>query len=448
MNRLIQFQTHPFRLLLYLEWILLGITVLTEFPLADAPLPPLLPADFVPRSSLLTILSIVTFGVMGLRLPKGKLLSRILYTGLGFGLVLLAAVGGGRGVYFFPSLLLILVIRSCLIFGLTGRLIVAGLAFIAFFLTMFLPVRDIHFVSGAALAPNLSIPMSGLPPNAVPPPPPKILFRRPISEDQVRTLVLNLTLNSALLFGLVLVFVLLLVNAVLAERQSRQKLAIANDQLRDYALRIEDQATLQERNRIAREIHDSLGHSLTAQSIQLENASMFLRSNVDKAQAFLTEAKRLGAGALREVRQSVATLRSDPLQGQSLEEAIAFLVKDFRQTSGIVPDCTIHLLFPLPAEVNIAIYRIVQEALTNIYKHSAATQVTIHLQAQPEALYLLVEDNGRGFNPNQNTTGFGLQGMRERTLAVGGEFEINSAPAAGCRIILNFPLPRHTLSPD
>lgn len=130
-----------------------------------------------------------------------------------------------------------------------------------------------------------------------------------MSDDQIRLLVLNLTLNAALLFGLVLVFVLLLVNALLAERQSRQKLAIANEQLQQYALRIEDQTKLQERNRIARKIHDSVGHSLTAQSIQLENALMFLQSNRDKAQAFLKEAPRLGTDALREVRQSIATLR-------------------------------------------------------------------------------------------------------------------------------------------
>ncbi len=263
---------------------------------------------------------------------------------------------------------------------------------------------------------------------------------------------MNLTLNAALLFGLVLVFVLLLVNAFLAERQSRQKLAIANEQLRQYALRIEDQATLQERNRIAREIHDSLGHSLTAQSIQLENASMFLPSNVDKAQVFLSEAKRLGKDALLEVRQSIATLRSDPLQGQSLQDAIASLLRDFRQMTGMEPECQINLSLsasestyslslPFPAEINTVVYRIVKEALTNIYKHSGATRVKLHLQAQAERLFLLVEDNGKGFDPDQTTTGFGLQGMRERTAALGGVINITSKLGAGCRITAYIPLP-------
>lgn len=80
--------------------------------------------------------------------------------------------------------------------------------------------------------------------------------------------------------------------------------------------------------------------------------------------------------------------------------------------SSIVPDCTIDLSHPVTPEVSTSIYRIVQEALTNIYKHSAATKVTIHLQAKDGLLHLLVADDGKGFNPEQNTTGFGLQGMR------------------------------------
>jgi signal transduction histidine kinase len=329
---------------------------------------------------------------------------------------------------------------------LTGRLIVTGLAFITFFLSVFLPIRDIHYFPAHPLRANFQNPLSAGVPKTLPAPSPKrFIFSKHLSEDQVKMLVLHLTLNSTLLFGLVLVFVLLLVNALLSERQSRQKLALANDKLRQYALRIEDQATLQERNRIAREIHDSLGHSLTAQSIQLENASMFLPSNIDKAQAFLKEAKRLGSNALREVRQSVAVLRYDPLQGQSLEQAIASLVKDFHRTTGIVPNCRICLSSPLLSDVSIAIYRIVQEALTNIHKHSGATQVIVHLQTKLATVYLLVEDNGRGFKPEQNTTGFGLQGMRERTLALGGQFEIDSAQEVGCRITASFPLAKDSI---
>lgn len=93
-----------------------------------------------------------------------------------------------------------------------------------------------------------------------PPPHPQPPYESP--SESITNTILTLNINTAITFGLTLLFILLLVNALLSERQSREKLLLANEQLRQYALRIEDQATLQERNRIAREIHDSLGHAL------------------------------------------------------------------------------------------------------------------------------------------------------------------------------------------
>ena len=241
---------------------------------------------------------------------------------------------------------------------------------------------------------------------------------------------------------MVLTFVSMLVNALLSEYQSRQKLAIAHEKLQQYALQIEDKAALQERNRIAREIHDSLGHALTAQSIQLENALLFCQSNPEKTQVFLLQAKHLATMALKEIRQSVATLRSNPLQGRSLKDAINSLIQDAQSRINIVPDYSISLTYPLSTEIDTAIYRIIQEALTNICKHSDATQVKLQLRTVSERLYLLIEDNGKGFDPEQNTTGFGLQSMRERTAALRGKFNIYSAIALGCRITVDIPIPK------
>ncbi len=284
---------------------------------------------------------------------------------------------------------------------------VAGLAFISFLLTLFF---------------RAEIP------------------KQPMAQEQVRFTVLLLKLNATLFFGLTLVFVLLLINALLAERQSRDKLTLANEQLRQYALRITDQVTLQERNRIARDIHDSLGHSLTALNIQLEGALKLWQSNPARAQTFLAEAKRLGSTALQEVRQSVSALRSDPLQGQSLADAIAALVEEAYHVTGVLPDYSINLSCPIPVEVSTAVYRIVQEALTNICKHAAATEVQIQLSTTTTELSLVIQDNGKGFSLDQNTTGFGLQGMRERAVALEGQFDIQSEPAGGCRIVAHFPL--------
>lgn len=399
------FPEHSFRLILYLEWILLGITFLSGMR------PSRIAVETVSVTTIvLTNLSLVGLGLMGLRLPTGKLQSKILYTALEFGLLFLPFLLNNR-TGFFPLLGLIVVIRSCLIFQQTGRLIVSGLVFGSFLLITFLqdpPVRRT--------------------------PPPEMVF--------------TLKLNTAVAFGLTLLFILLLVNALLSERQSRTKLLLAHTQLRQYALRIEDQATLQERNRIAREIHDALGHTLTAQRIQLESARLFLPAEAEKTEHFLREAEQLGSRALQEVRRSISTLRSDPMQGLGLEAAIAKLVEEFSHTAEIQPTCTLHLPQALPTDISTALYRIVQEGLTNICKHSDATQVSLHLQQRLEkqqaVVQLQIEDNGHGFDPDQNTTGFGLQGMRERTAALGGQLFLASQPGQGCRITVAIPLPQLT----
>jgi signal transduction histidine kinase len=249
-----------------------------------------------------------------------------------------------------------------------------------------------------------------------------------------------------LVFGLCSTVVLILVNALLKECESRQKLdlahqklGIAHQKLREYAMLAEDRAILDERNRIAREIHDSLGHALTAQSIQLDNAIAFWQQEPTKAYSFLKEAKTLVTTALREIRYSVAAMRVDPLQDKDLATAINLLCQEFSQRSSIVPQCRVSLTYPLSNEVKTTLYRIVQEALTNISKHSEATEVMLELQAFPEHLFLLIKDNGKGFDPQQNTTGFGLQGMRERVTALAGYLQMSSDIDHGCRITINIP---------
>ena len=340
---------------------------------------------------------------MGLRLPTGKPIYKVIYTTIEILLILLTSLTGNRAIRLFPFLYLILVTRSCLIFELPGRLVITGLSFTFFLLTL-----QHRF-------------------NRIP--------ASPYAQERLRFFPLILVL----LFGLILVFVLLLMNAVLAERQSREKLAIANEQLRKYALRIEDQATLQERNRIAREIHDSLGHSLTALNLQLETALKLWQSDSTKAYTFLAQAKNLGSQALQDVRQSVSAMR-DPLLGRSLKRAIAILAEEFERSTGITPICQIQFSYPLPTEVSTAVYRIVQEALTNISRYALASEVKIQLQVTATDLRLIIADNGKGFQLSQNTTGFGLQSMRDRTQALGGTLNIITAPNSGCTITAEIPL--------
>jgi signal transduction histidine kinase len=414
---------HPFPLLLSLEWVLLGIAALTVFP---TPFPGRRPRVLRPLAqewgseplSLWVFLCIGVLGLMGLRLSAQRSQThKILFTALGFGLSWLTVFFGGLGSNSFPALLLVVVVRACLLFPWNGRLVTATLAFLSFLLRLLLGIRRF-------LDPDLVRP-GRLPRN--------------LSPEQVQTAVFNLTLNSGLLFGLVLVFVLMMVSAILTERESRDRLTLANDRLRRYALLIENQATLQERNRIAREIHDSVGHALTAQSIQLENVALWLVDNRIRAEDHLQKARDLGKEALQNVRQSVATLRQPALQGKSFKDALQTLVQEFERTTEIQTTVHLQMAQQLPTDIAIALYRIVQEAMTNIAKHSQATQVILHLTADLTQLELSVEDNGQGFDPSQNTTGFGLQSMRERTEALGGVFNLSSQPGHGCRLHLNIP---------
>jgi signal transduction histidine kinase len=421
MSHPIQIKKHPFPSLLYLEWILLSITAL----IAVIPppvrrfrpkLPELTICGLFPDLSIcnllpeLSIYSLIVFALMGLKLPTSSNRNKIIYTVFGILLILITGLFGERFARLFPFLYIILVTRSCLIFKLPGRLFVTSLSFALFLFTTQLKYQMFNFQAS------------------------------PQAQERFRFL----SLNWSLVFGLSLVFVLLMMNAVLSERHSREKLAIANEKLRQYAMQIENQATLEERNRIAREIHDSLGHSLTALNLQLETALKLWQSNPGKAETFLATAKELGSKALNDVRQSVSTMRSNPLQEQSLEHAIASLAESFHRSNGILPIYQINLEYPLPPEINTAIYRITQESLTNISKYAYATEVKLELATARGNLRLIIQDNGRGFDLGQNTTGFGLHSMRDRTLALGGEFNINSAPGSGCKITVNIPLTRLT----
>ena len=186
-------------------------------------------------------------------------------------------------------------------------------------------------------------------------------------------------------------------------------------------------------------MHDSVGHSLTAQSIQLENVAMWLPQNTVKATDHLQKARQLGKEALHNVRQSVSTLRTDPLKGLTLASAVDQLIQKFERRTHIQVQAQLELNSTHAKEMATAVYRTIQEALTNISKHSEANQVNLVLRDQATVVYLLISDNGKGFDPIENTTGFGLQSMRERAEALGGAFQLSSQIGQGCRIQVEIP---------
>jgi signal transduction histidine kinase len=393
---------HPLRSLLYIEWILFAVVMALEVSPRDGQM-------LEPK--WLNIGIVVLLAVMGLRLPAGKLLVRILYT--------------------------IVLIRSYLIFDRKYRLWITGGIFALYLTTMNLfPYHQrSHTTRGFRDRAGITTtnPRSAATGNA------PTIDRPSDSSQETRRERDGFRWGFVSLFGGMLLSLQLLVDRILAEKQAKEELAIANQRIRSYALRAQENGSLQERNRIAREIHDSLGHSLTALNLHLEMAVKLSQVKPEKSREVLVEAKRLGSIALRDVRQSVSALRSDPMHNQDLPTAIHKLADEFKLSNYIQPICHLDLPEQLPPSVAITIYRIIQEALTNISKYAHATAVTIDIRTESNSIELQITDNGRGFIPTNNLTGFGLQGMRERVLSLQGEFDLISAPDRGCQILASIP---------
>ena len=395
MNPPFKVQPNPFRFLLYAEWVM--IATCFSFAFMES-----FEKEHLPVQHML-VLSILS--VMAALLPSGKHLYKVFYVAIEIALIFYGATLGYLHVL--PTLYLIVLIQSCFLFEPPGRWAVAGLSFLLFL------VHQVRYVQNITL----------------------------LVQPGDRHLFWMHLIAETLIFGLSLFFVLKLVSTLLSERQIKEQLAAAHEQLQQYALQIEDLAAVRERNRIARDIHDSLGHALTALSVQLQTASKLWQHNPAKAEPFLVQAQRLSTTAMKEVRQSVSALRADAREEQPLEEAIKSLVDDFRQGTDIVTSTTINLSTPVPPQVVKTLYRIVQEALTNIYKHAQATEVKVQVSTTPDNVRLCIEDDGKGFRlDQQHITGFGLQGMRERVAALDGELQLEAEPKAGCHITVDLPL--------
>ena len=210
-------------------------------------------------------------------------------------------------------------------------------------------------------------------------------------------------------------------------------------------------ATIEERNRLAREIHDTLAQGLAAITLQLETADALREQRPERAREAIRRALALARANLEEARRSVIDLRAAPLQNRTLTEALRELAQE-TEREGIA--VTYHHApedFPLLSpRVEAALYRIAQEALTNVRKHAGADHVKLSLVLEEDELCLYVYDNGRGFHVDE-TLGtqarsgaqvehFGLTGMNERVKLLGGTLCIDSTPGSGTCLVCCVPL--------
>ncbi len=209
---------------------------------------------------------------------------------------------------------------------------------------------------------------------------------------------------------------------------------------------------MEERTRLAREIHDTLAQALTAISLRLETADALLdNGQATQAHDLVMQALQLTRASLEDARRSVLDLRAVPLEGRSLAEALTALCNSYRDQNASAPQVTLTLgeARPLPPRLEMGIYRIVQEALNNITRHAQAAHVHISIHSTPAAIRIEIQDDGVGFNIKQlhHDGRFGLIGLNERARLLGGELNIHSAPGAGTTLHLHIPLEQTPSAP-
>jgi two-component system NarL family sensor kinase len=211
--------------------------------------------------------------------------------------------------------------------------------------------------------------------------------------------------------------------------------------------RARELAVAEERNRLAREIHDTIAQGLTGITLQLEFAKSVLHEEPDTALTSIEKAQALSRSSLEEARRSVMDLRAAPLQELTLPEALERLSQQVERDSGICVRFCHEAGRPigrLPARIEAALYRITQEALTNVTRHADAHRVEVTLRYDEAELRLVVQDDGKGFDPDlrpglDEQGGFGLVGIRERARLLGGAAEVSSAPGMGTRVQVVLP---------
>jgi len=235
--------------------------------------------------------------------------------------------------------------------------------------------------------------------------------------------------------------------AALSEAYQRQ--AAANVQLKQHAVTLEELTISQERNRLARELHDTLAHSLSAVTVQLEAVQALWAKQPDKAHHILEQADETARTGLAEARRALQALRASPLEDLGLPLALRELADSAARRTGA--QLTAHLPASVsgcvPRGTEQGVYRIAQETLENVIRHAGARTIVVELVENPRSLVLTVQDDGLGIegkwlNGSEGDDRLGIRGMRERAGLIGGQLDITSAAGQGTRVTLTVPVER------
>jgi signal transduction histidine kinase len=219
-----------------------------------------------------------------------------------------------------------------------------------------------------------------------------------------------------------------------ASRQQRRELAEKNAQLARYASTLEQLAIARERNRLARELHDTLAHTLSAVNVQLKALDVLMESDPAAARATLEQTQALTRTGLQEARRSLQALRARPIDELGIGLALGELARKAAERAGL------QLTLEVPAQIDglegetsQQVYRIAEEALNNIVRHANARHIAMRWAQHT----LTIRDDGAGFDTSASPNGhYGLVGMKERAELINADLKIDSAPGKGTRIQL------------
>jgi signal transduction histidine kinase len=205
---------------------------------------------------------------------------------------------------------------------------------------------------------------------------------------------------------------------------------------------------LEERQRLARNLHDAVNQSLFSAGLIAEVLPRLWERDQEEARRSLEDLRRLTRGAMAEMRALLAELRPSTLTDSDLGDLLRLLGNALSGRINIPVTVTVTREFMLPAEVQVAFYRVCQEALNNVAKHAKASQVEMNLKQEGDVIELRVRDDGHGFDPEQTFSGhYGLSMMRERAEAAGALLSVTSQPGHGTELMIRWikPSPKESL---
>lgn len=229
----------------------------------------------------------------------------------------------------------------------------------------------------------------------------------------------------------------MIVNMMSAQRAQRSQMKDANQRMAQYAAALEQLTISRERNRMARELHDVLAHTLSGVSIELEGARSVLRTDPQRADGLLNHSLTAVREGLTETRRSLKELRARPLEELGLSLALRSLAESTAARAGLRLELNLaESVTDLSENLQQSLYRIAQEALVNAVEHSQASRVSVLLERKDGLVLLRVSDDGSGFDPKASIdeNRYGLRGMQERAQIEGGELTIDSRPGEGTSV--------------